>query len=553
MSAETTALTAVPCRVSGEVALARGVLAAGVKVVTGYPGSPSTGTFDALVALTQPDELDIRWSPNEKVAMEIAFGASLAGKRALVALKSVGMNIALDPLATVSLSGCHAGLVILLGDDPGGWSSQNEQDSRWMARVAMVPIIEPINVRQAAQVMAQAYAWSESIGAPVILRITRAFALAKEPLEEPWVLPPSHKRFAFQRNRWIVLPYLVERRHRNAEERLREFAAALEASPYDLGQGPADTPLGVIAAGYPHAKLLRVLGNQASALRTLGLTSSWPLPEESLTAWLRPLRRVLVLEEGGPFVEELLRGLAQRAGLDVALYGRQTRHIPDEGEVGDAHIAAALQALLPELKLEVQAAPSSPMPSTVPLCPGCPYTPALEALIEVMGRHGGRDKYIVVGETGCMVRANLPPMELFDVKYGLGSGLGLGMGIADADPRHRVVALLGDSSFFHSDINAMPFVAQEGPPMTVILLDNGTTALTGGQTHPGSALDERQMPRERVADLVEVIRGCGIEPCLVDAYDPAALREAIEAAISVHELRVLIVRGPCPIYVKHEE
>ncbi|MBN1401854.1 MAG: indolepyruvate ferredoxin oxidoreductase subunit alpha, partial [Anaerolineae bacterium] len=154
-----------------------------------------------------------------------------------------------------------------------------------------------------------------------------------------------------------------------------------------------------------------------------------------------------------------------------------------------------------------------------------------------------------VGETGCMVRANLPPMELFDVKYSLGSGLGMGMGLAQSDPAHHVVTLVGDSSFFHSDINAMPYVAQFRPPMTVIVLDNGTTALTGGQAHPGSATDERGEKREQVVDLVDVIAGCGVRPDLYAPDDRAALDAAIDAALETRELRVIIVRGPCPRYL----
>ncbi|MFH1085216.1 MAG: thiamine pyrophosphate-dependent enzyme, partial [Chloroflexota bacterium] len=510
--------------VRGDVALAYGTLAAGVRLVTGYPGSPATGTFDALVALTRPGELDIHWAPNEKVAVEEAFGASLAGARALVVVKSVGLNIGLDPLATLSLSGTYAGMVILLGDDPGGWSSQNEQDTRWLARVAEVPIVEPIAVEQAAAVMAQAFAWSEALALPVIVRITRAMSLAKGQIEAPWRLPPFGRRFYRQRNRWIVLPYLVEQRHDALHAKLGQFAAMLAASPYDVaagqnpagqnpaGQNPAgDGPLGVVGAGFMWSKARDALGAHAG-VRLLGLTSSWPLPEEALIAWLRPLRRVLVLEEGGPFIEEQLAALAQRAGLATEVLGRHTRTVPLEGEVLPERVAAALAALDSTYRVQAAAVAQPPMPSTVPLCPDCPYRPVFEALIRCMERHGGRTRHIIVGETGCMVRANLPPMELFDVKHGLGSGLGIAMGLARADERQHVVALVGDSSFFHSDINAMPYVVQHQVPMTVVVLDNGTTALTGGQAHPGSAADERGDVREWTADLVEVIAGCGLAP-----------------------------------------
>ena len=332
-------------KMRGDEALAMGALAAGVRMVTGYPGSPATGVFDSFLAATGPEQAHVQWAPNEKVAMELAFGASLAGSRALVVLKSVGMNIALDPLATMALSGCHAGLVILLGDDPGGWASQNEQDSRWAARVAEVPIIEPTCVEQAASTMTQAFAWSESLGTPVVVRITRALALAEGIVEEPWKLPPSKKRFSRMRNRWIVLPYLVVRRHQGLHRRLRQMRHLLEASPYDVSTGQGR--IGVLAVGCTHVKLLEALGERSSQYRILSLSSVWPLPEDSLTRWLRQVDRVLILEEGGPFVEQELRALVQRQKLTSEILGRAERTIPQEGELTEAGIAEALTKLSP--------------------------------------------------------------------------------------------------------------------------------------------------------------------------------------------------------------
>ncbi len=541
----------------GDRALAQGALAAGVGVVTGYPGSPATGVFDGCLEGTAPGQAHVQWAPNEKVAMEIAYGASIAGRRALVVLKSVGLNIALDPLATMALSGCHAGLVILLGDDPGGWGSQNEQDSRWMARVAEVPVVEPVSVEQSAALMAQAFVWSESLGVPVIVRIVGSLALAEGPVEEPWCLPPFGAGFLRKRDRWVVLPALVVGRHRSLHRKLRQIRELFEASPYDVAEGQGR--VGVIAVGHTRAKVRRALGEDAP-VQVLGLASVWPLPEKALTRWLRGLERVLVVEEGGPFVEEQIRALAQRRGVRVAVLGRgdgslpvDDRAIPAEGELTEPAIAAGLKRLDPGLAKEVPSTAGRAMPSRVPLCDDCPYRPTFEALAAEMEANGGRNRHIVVGETGCMVRANLPPMRLFDVKYSLGSGLGLGIGLALGETApggkgHRVVALLGDSSFFHTDINALPHAVQLDLPMLVVLLDNGTTALTGGQAHPGSANDARGAP-QRVIDLAEVVRGCGIEPRVIATDDVAALRAAFAEGLRGAGTRVVIARGPCPKYV----
>ena len=531
----------------GDQALALGALAAGVRVVTGYPGSPATGVLDSFLALAKPETAYVQWAPNEKVALEMAFGASLGGSRALVVLKSVGLNIALDPLATMSLSGCHAGLVILLGDDPGGWSSQNEQDTRWLARVAEVPLVEPINIAEAASLMVQAYIWSETLNIPVIVRVIGALTLAEGAVEEPWQLPPFTQRFWHKRNRWVVLPATVVGYHRMLHRCLAQIQGLFEVSPFDhlSGQGS----LGVVAVGCAHAKLLRAMEGRASNLQILGLTSVWPLPERKLTRWLRGLERVLVLEEGGPFVEEGLTALAQRAGLEVSISGRHDRVIPEEGELGEEDIATALARLDPAYQPPERAPAPRAMPSKVPLCEDCPYRPTFEALLRAIGRHGGRERHIVVGETGCMVRANLPPFELFDVKYGLGSGLGLALGLALSGTPERIIALLGDSSFFHSDINALPQAQQLGLPLVVVILDNGTTALTGGQPHPGSPVDELGRPRA-CTDLAAVIRGYGLEPRLCSPEDVPAMEAAFDEALEAQDLRLIIVRGPCPKYTR---
>lgn len=528
----------------GDQALAWGALAAGVGVVTGYPGSPATGVFDALLARTAPGDLEIGWAPNEKVAMEIATGASLGGVRSLVVLKSVGLNVGLDPLATMAYTGCHRGMVILLGDDPGAWGSQNEQDSRWLTRVAEVPVVEPTSVEQAAALMAQAFVWSESCGTPIIVRITRALALDRGAPQEPFAPPAPRGGFLRKRNRWITLPSVAVRKHHMLHARLRNVAAAWEASPYDVATG--EGPLGILAVGHAHAKVGRVLGERAAEYRLLGISSVWPLPEGALERRLGGVERLLVVEEGGPFVEEGLAALVGRRGLGIEILGRATRSLPAEGELTATSIAEAIGALDPAVALAAAPDEAPARAAERPLCPGCPYRPAAEALIEAMEAHGGRRRHIVVGETGCMVRANLPPYELFDVKYALGAGLGLGLGLAMSDRKHTVVALLGDSSFFHSDLNVLPYAAALGLPLVAVVLDNGGAALTGGQPHPASPVDDRGAPR-RAVDLIALLRGAGAEPTVCAAEDRRALGAAFDAALGAQDgLRVIVVRGACP-------
>ena len=534
----------------GDEALAYGAATAGVGLVAGYPGSPATSVFNHLLA--RAGEIQAHWAPNERVAMEMAFGASLTGMRSLVVLKSVGMNVALDPLATMALSGCHAGLVIALGDDPGGWGSQNEQDSRWAARVAEVPVIEPLDVAQAPALMTQAYAWSESLGLPVIVRFTRAFALGCEAVSGAWELPPSTKRFLRAQDRWVVLPPVVEKRHRTLHRRLRKLSRLLDASPYDRASGQGS--VGVLAVGYTYTKLEQLLASQQTRPRLLGLSSVWPLPERSLARWLEPLTRVLILEEGGPFVEQSVRSLVQRCGFPIQVLGRDRMcvvrdgAVPEEDELDGRQIGRALATLDPAYGGSEGAPCPRHMPAETPLCEDCPYRPVFEALLQAMARHGGRERYIVVGEPGCMVRANLPPMNLFDVKYSLGSGPGLSLGLALGAGSHHVVGILGDSSFLHSGITALPHVARCDPPLTLLVLDNGTTALTGGQPHAGSTVDEKGNRRCPV-DLAEAILALGAKPEVCSATDAATLGRCLGEALVAESLRVIIARGPCP---RHE-
>lgn len=529
--------------VRGDEALAFGALAAGIGLAVGYPGSPSTGILEALARFSAPGQVTLEWAANEKVAMEIAIGASLAGTRALVIVKGVGLNIALDPLATMSYAGCHTGLVIAVGDDPGGWFSQNEQDSRWLARLAEVPLVEATETASAAALMAQAFAWSEGLYTPIILRLTRGLAQERATLREPpWHLPPSVGRFIRKEDRWLVYPRVVVQRRHSLHRKVRAFQQAAEGSPYDILLGEGD--LGVLAAGHAFSKV-RTHGEGHRHLSLCGLASAWPLPEERLTAWMRSLRRLLILEEGGPFVEEQIRALVQRAGLSLEILGRANRALPEEGELTDENLQRGLEALMAEGPFaQINTFTEPPIPSSS-LCEDCPYRPAFSALSAAMDRVGGREHYLVVGETGCMVRAI--STGLFDVKYSLGSALSIALGLAMHQKRQRVIALVGDSCFFHSEVNALPTLAQWQAPITVILLDNASTAQTGGQPHPGTPYDARHLPRERV-EIERILAAYGFEAEILSPAQSAALQAAFEVALTSEGPKVLIVREPCPRY-----
>ncbi len=537
---------------TGSEALAHGALDAGVQLVTGYPGSPSTGTVEAMLRLAEPD-VQIEWAINEKSAFDAAFGASLAGVRSLVCLKSVGLNVALDSLLVSNLAPGHGAFVILVGDDPGGWGSQNEQDSRMLAAAAEVPVLEPTSGGQARRTMREAFALSEQFRLPVVVRITRALANDPAPSLAAQASPPAPSAgpaaFHRQGERYNVLPIHVVDYHRRLQASLARVRAAFEGSSLNQTEGQARH--GILAAGQVYDKLRQTLYQLFSgAVQTdrpavLALGTLHPLPEERIAAWLRGLEAVLVLEEIAPYVEIEVQALAQRAGLDLPIYGRRSGHLPGTGELFPPQITQALACLLPDRQWPTLLEGGRILPSRQPLCDDCPYVPTLQALLATMERRGGRDAFVVTGETGCMVRAQLPPWEILDVKYGMGSSIGLAAGLARAGISQRIVALAGDSAFLHSGLGELIDANQAGANLLVVLLANETTALSGGQPHPATGHDAHGRPR-RPVELGALVRAAGVASVRVlDPEQQEVLEAAFGEALDQKHLAVVIVRKAC--------
>jgi indolepyruvate ferredoxin oxidoreductase alpha subunit len=538
--------------ISGAVALAQGAIEAGVSFVSGYPGAPATAVFNALLEMTHPDVVRLEWTSNEKTALELAYGASLGGMRSMLCVKGVGLNIALDPLMSMNLAGCNAGLVILVGDDPGGWGSQNEQDSRALALATELPTLEPITVADAQIAMLQAFQLSERVGLPVIVRITRALALSKGeshslgPAKERWSVKPLE--FKREYMKWVVLPINVVEYHQRLHEKIGAIQATFEASNLNKLQGTG--PYGVIAAGFTYQRLLDLLSGQIPPeLRILGIGTLYPLPISQLAAFLQGVNYVLVLEETLPLIERAIKGIAQEIGLTLPIFGRETDHIPWSGELFSPQMAAALVRILPSLDLEVKGETSRYRPSREPLCEGCPYIPTFEALDDVINQFGGREEFIITGDPGCMVRAQRAPFYLMDVKNSLGSGIGMGAGLAlsftKEGKQKQIVALCGDSGFLHSGFSGLVDAVGLGVRLLVVILDNGTTALSGFQPHPASGLDIRGSARPRVG-IAALAREAGASTVQVVNLDQGEdIRFAIENGMNSEGVAVIIARGKC--------
>jgi indolepyruvate ferredoxin oxidoreductase, alpha subunit len=535
--------------VSGAHALAQGVVDAGATLVTGYPGAPATAVVDAILELTRPNKVRVEWSSNEKVALETAFGASVGGRRSLFCAKSVGLNVALDPLMVINLSGCNAGLVLLVGDDPGSWGSQNEQDSRPLGQAAGIPVLEPATVADAYHAVVEAYRVSEAFSLPVIVRFTRALVAAQGRLATPSARS-SQPAPPYQREdmRWVVLPVNAVPLHRRLHEKMAVIRTAFETSPLNRMDPPdSSSRQGVIAAGFLFHKLLDLFnGRIPSELRVLRLGTYYPLPAGVVTAFLKQVDRVLVLEETGPWVEQAVTELAQRAGLLLPILGRHSGHVPVAGELFQPDIAQALNLCWPQLALASDGPTGRLRPSRESLCDECPYRPTVEALIAVMDHHGGRTGFCVVGEPGCMVRAQLPPYQLFDVKTSLGASVAMAAGLALSGMDQRVIAVCGDSALLHSGLNGLLSAVSAGVSMVLLILDNGTTALSGGQPHPASATDARGQPQTG-SDLQALIRAAGVQDLtLVDVDRGESVAEPLHTALQNGGLSVIVARGRCP-------
>jgi len=464
----------------------------------------------------------------------------------MLVVKSVGLNIALDPLMAINLSGCHAGLVLLVGDDPGSWGSQNEQDSRSLGLAAEIPVLEPGTVADARQALREAFALSEELHVPVMVRFTRALALAEAVLPPADLVtssPPSYRR---EFMRWVVLPINAIPLHQGLLDKLATVQIRSESSP--LNQVVGSGRRGVVAAGFLYQKLLDLLnGELPSTMCVLKLGAFHPLPLELATDFMRQVDSVLVLEETGPLAERALRAAAQSAALTVPICGRDSGHVPPAGELFAPQIAAALNAVWPELGLPTDGPSGRARPSRQPICDGCFYHVVFDTLGQMMDERGGREAFIVVGEPGCMVRAQLPPYQLLDGMNSLGSSVGMAAGLALSETGRQIVTLCGDSAFLHSGLNALIDAVRAGAKILLIILDNGTTALSGRQPHPASDTDPRGRPR-RPVDLATLATAAGAGLVLelaVDQGDDVVAGVERGLAAAQEGVAVLVARGRC--------
>jgi len=503
---------------AGNEAIARAALEAGVRVAAAYPGTPSTEILETIA--TYPG-IFAEWAPNEKVALEVALGAAMAGARALAAMKHVGLNVAADPLLTASYTGTAAGLVVISADDPGMHSSQNEQDNRHYARLAKIPMLEPADSQECLDFTRQAFEISERFDTPVLVRTTTRINHGKSPvtLGEP-VTPPAP---AFRRDlpKYVMVPAHARRRHVVVEQRalaLREFS---ETTPLNRIEW-ADRSLGIITSGVSY-QYVKEAAPQASVLK-LGFT--WPLPPQLIRSFAQEVKRLVVVEELDPYLEE------QVAALGFTVEGKSL--FPILGELEPSQVAAALAGRQPPPPPELPELPGRPPV----LCPGCSHRACFHVFKKL--------KLIAMGDIGCYTLSVLPPLAAIDSCVCMGASVGGAHGVSKAlGPAARVIGVLGDSTFVHSGITPLIDMVYNQGTATVVILDNGTTAMTGRQDHPATGRTIRGEPTTRL-DLEQLCRAVGVKDVqVVDPGDVPAFEAAMASAVERQEPSVVIARHPC--------
>ena len=506
----------------GDFAVARGAWEAGVSVAAAYPGTPSTEITEELARY---DDVYSEWSPNEKVALEVGIGASIRGVRAIVSMKHVGLNVACDPLFTASYTGVNGGLVIAVADDPSVFSSQNEQDTRLTAVSAQVPVLEPSDSMEAKEFAKLAFELSERYDTPIILRLTTRVAHSQSLVELGERVVPAAKPYERNIAKYVMMPANARVKHTVVEERMQKMSQDANALPINrIEEGSKD--LGIICSGGVYEYVKEALP-EASVLK-LGMV--YPLPYDLIKKFAGSVKRCIVAEELAPHIETLVKAQG------IAVEGKNI--FPRCGEFSANLIRRCVLG-------QQSAAEPANVPARPPvLCAGCPHRGVFYVLSKL--------KLNVLGDIGCYTLGAVPPLGSMDAVVCMGASIGMTIGFDKADPEaHKhSVAVIGDSTFIHSGITGLIDAVYNKAKITVIILDNRTTGMTGHQNHPATGKTIKNEPTYEL-DLAEVCRAVGVPNVrTVDPADLAATEAAVREEVAKDEVSVIIAKRPCALLTK---
>ena len=514
----------------GNEAVARGLYEAGCCFVSSYPGTPSTEITECAAKY---EELYAEWAPNEKVALEAAFGASLAGKRSFCAMKHVGLNVASDPLFTISYTGVNAGLLIGVADDAGMHSSQNEQDSRHYAQAAKIPMLEPSDSAEALSFAKLAYELSEEYDTAVLIKMCTRVSHSQSVVETGERILPEQKKYEKNPVKYIMMPGNAKKRHPEIEARTKALTAWAETAEINRIEEGSDKSWGIITSSTCYQYVKEACGDTYPVLK-LGMI--WPMPEQKIRDFAASVDKLVVVEELDGFIE------AHCKNLGLSLFGKDM--FSNVGELGQNLVKEKLvQAVQAGASLDENIPARPPV-----MCAGCPHRSIFYVLKKM--------KLTVLGDIGCYTLGAVPPLSAIDTTVCMGASVSGLHGFVKAGGEEyagRTVAVIGDSTFIHSGVTGLINIAYNESDATVIILDNSITGMTGHQHNPTTGYNLKGDPCTKI-DLESLCHAVGIRRVrVVDPYDMGTCQTAIEEELSVKEPSVIISRRPCALlkYVKH--
>ncbi|MGI6094830.1 MAG: indolepyruvate ferredoxin oxidoreductase subunit alpha [Lachnospiraceae bacterium] len=529
----------------GNEAIALGVLAAGVNLVAGYPGTPSTEVLET-VARHNPGNVYVEWSVNEKAGMEVAAGAAYSGARAMVTMKQVGLNVASDPLMSLEYIGVKGGMVVMVADDPGPISSQTEQDTRTFAAFAKLPLFDPSSVQEAYEMIQEAFTYSEQYHTPVFFRSTTRVchgyaSIDVKDQEEYYVNSPEG--FIKDSSKWVIFPRLSNRNHKKIEERNELLSDVFSEYKRNFiwKESKGAPRRGIATHGISYAYAMEHM-DEENHVRLLKITTPFPFPEKLAVSFLEGLDEVLCLEELDPVIERALTYICGKYGIKTKILGKLTGNVANAGENSMESVGKAISDFLGGSSEAAEAVDMPPLPVRPPvLCAGCPHRASFYAVKQAMR---GR-KTIFCGDIGCYTLGNAAPLDMVDTCLCMGAGINIAQGVGHIEPDTVCFAFVGDSTFFASGITGVINAVYNQANMTLIILDNSTTAMTGHQPHPGTGHTMMGEIVEKV-NMEKILRAIGLTT--VERVNPLCLDEAVACVQRVADqpgVKAIIFQSPC--------
>ena len=532
--------------VMGNGAIALGALSAGVNLVSGYPGTPSSEIIET-VSKYPHEGTYLEWSVNEKAAMEVAAAAAYCGARAMVTMKQVGLNVASDPLMSLAYVGVKGGMVVVSADDPGPISSQTEQDTRRFAEFARIPVFDPSSPEEAFEMVREAFEYSEKYRTPVILRPTTRVDHAYASIEtEDSFKAREYEGFVKDSKKWVIFPRLSYMNHAVIEERNIKLGEELSACRFNTVTGSSEKA--VVATGVSFAYAAEFLKDYPD-IRLIKVGAPYPTPEGFLLKALEGVSEVLCFEELSPYIEESLLKLIGKHHLDINVKGKLTGDVPHSGE-NDADSARSIISRFLGLETAENAAGlyGAPQPPVRPpvLCAGCPHRASFYAVKRAMK---GKKAYFC-GDIGCYTLGNAMPLDMVDTCLCMGAGITMAQGFNHMDPDAVAFSFTGDSTFFASGITGVVNAVYNAADMIVCVLDNSTTAMTGHQPHPGTGRNMMAAPVEKVS-IEKLLLAAGVKKALtVDPLDLKAAVAAVKECAATGGVKAIIFKSPCVAITK---